>query len=201
MRRCIAQYMGRVFFALLVSFGIVTYGFAQEAAKESSTDRTATGGAQTLEDILKRQRGEKLDDSFRRNATGNADSAAAITSQLGTLGGASDAELWRALRYGSADVTVSSGGLPATVLVQDGGMRWLQWRQGPLAQYGGYLLLGTIALIVLFFLLRGKIRIDGEKTGQRITRFKAIERFGHWLLAGSFILLGVTGLILSLIHI
>ena len=28
-----------------------------------------------------------------------------------------------------------------------------------------------------------------------IVRFKAIERFAHWLLAGSFILLGITGLV------
>jgi formate dehydrogenase subunit gamma len=28
-----------------------------------------------------------------------------------------------------------------------------------------------------------------------VTRFKAIERFGHWLMAGSFVLLGITGLI------
>ena len=31
--------------------------------------------------------------------------------------------------------------------------------------------------------------------GRTVTRFKAFERFGHWLLAGSFILLGITGLI------
>ena len=41
-----------------------------------------------------------------------------------------------------------------------------------------------------------KIRIDGEKTGKTITRFSAIERFGHWLLAGSFVVLGITGLAL-----
>ena len=50
-------------------------------------------------------------------------------------------------------------------------------------------------LLAVFFLLRGRIRIDGEKTGRKIERFKAIERFGHWLLAGSFILLGITGLV------
>lgn len=74
-------------------------------------------------------------------------------------------------------------------------MRWLTLREGPLATYGGYLLLGTLAFLAVFYLLRGRIRIDGQKTGQTITRFKAFERFGHWLLAGSFILLGITGLI------
>lgn len=168
---------------------------AQETGNGDGGDRSSTGGAQTLEDILKRQRGEKIDDSFRRSATGDPDSAAGIASQLGTLGGASDPELWRALRYGSADITVSSGGEVATVLMQDGGMRWLNWRQGPLASWGGYLLLATLALLILFYLIRGRIRIDGKKTGRTITRFETIERFGHWLLAGSFILLGITGLI------
>jgi formate dehydrogenase subunit gamma len=48
--------------------------------------------------------------------------------------------------------------------------------------------------MLLFYLIRGRIRIEGEKTGNKITRFKAIERFGHWLLAGSFLVLGLTGL-------
>ncbi len=74
-------------------------------------------------------------------------------------------------------------------------MRWLEWRKGPLATYGAWLLGGTIMLLALFYLIRGRIRIDGEKTGRTITRFKAIERFGHWLLAGSFVLLGITGLL------
>ena len=128
--------------------------------------------------------------------TGDPDSAAAISEQLGTLGGASDPELWRAMRYGTADVTASSRSPGANLLVQDAGMRWLQLRDGPIPHLGGYLLLGMIAVIALFYLIRGKIRIDGEKTGRLITRFPPIERFAHWLMAGSFVLLALTGLVL-----
>ncbi|WP_299849152.1 formate dehydrogenase subunit gamma [uncultured Roseovarius sp.] len=184
--------MPRLLLSFLLSLVLCLPASAQEM---SDTDRAATGGAQTLEDILARQRGEKIDDSFRREATGNADSAAGIAAQLGTLGGASDPELWRALRYGTADITVSSGGDAARVLMQDGGMRWLQFRDGPLSVKGAGLLGGTLVFLVLFYMMRGRIRIDGEKTGRTVTRFKAIERFGHWLMAGSFILLGVTGLV------
>ena len=186
--------MFRALIVLLLSVFIASTSFAQET-NAPAPDRSATGGAQTLEDILARQRGEEIDDSFRRDATGDPDSAAGMAEQLGTLGGASDPELWRALRYNSADITSSSRGPAATVLVQDGGMRWLEFRQGPLIKYGGYLLMGTIALLALFFLTRGRIRIDGEKTGRTIERFKSVERFGHWMLAGSFILLGITGLV------
>ena len=187
--------MARLTLAFVFLIGLFFNALAQEAGNTDGIDRSSTGGAQTLEDILKRQRGEKVDDTFRRDATGNPDTAAGIASQLGTLGGASDPELWRALRYGSADIKVSSGGEVATVLMQDGGMRWLNWRKGPLASWGGYLLLATLALLVIFYLIRGRIRIDGKKTGRTVTRFETVERFGHWLLAGSFILLGITGLV------
>lgn len=173
----------------------VTAMAQERAVGEAEVRRDATGGAQTLEDILARQRGELVDDSFRRKATGDPDGAAAIAAQLGTLGGASDSEIFRALRYGSADVTVSAQGPAAGVVIQDGGMRWLEFRQGPLQVYGGYLLVATVVILALYMLWRGRIRIEGERTGETILRFTAVERFGHWLLAGSFILLGVTGLI------
>jgi len=184
--------MLRILMALLLSLSFVTLTNAQDA---DAPDRTATGGAQTLEDIMARQRGETVDDSFRSEAIGNPDSAAGVASQLGTLGGASDPELWRALRFGEANITSTSNGPAATTLIQDGGMEWLLFRQGPLLKYGSYLLGGTLLTLALFFLIRGRIRIDGEKTGNKIERFKAVERFGHWLLAGSFILLGITGLV------
>ncbi|WIY26043.1 formate dehydrogenase subunit gamma [Parasedimentitalea psychrophila] len=163
-------------------------------AAQTTPERIATGGAQTLADIMARQNGEAVDDSFRRDNTGDPDQAAALDQQLGTRGGVSDPEFWRGLRYGSADVRVSAGGEVATVLVQDGGLRWLAFRAGPLRQYGGWLLLGTMALLLVFYLLRGTIAIEGEKTGRMVMRFKAFERFGHWLLGGAFILLGITGL-------
>ncbi len=184
--------MFRALIALLLTVAFVTTATAQETA---TPDRSTTGGAQTLADIMARQKGEKVDDAFRRNKIGDPDGAAAISGQLGTLGGASDPELWRALRYGSANITASNNGPAAGILIQDGGMRWLTFREGPLLEYGSGLLGITLVLLLVFLLLRGRIRIDGEKTGRKITRFKAIERFGHWLLAGSFILLGITGLI------
>lgn len=185
----------RALLSMALCFLLALPAMAQETPDTSAPDRSATGGAQTLEDILARQRGEQVDSSFRRNATGNPEGAAGMASQLGTLGGASDAEVWRALRYGLEDVKVSAGGPEARVLIQDSGMWWLQFRRGPLATYGAWLLGGTLALLVLFYLIRGRIRIDGEKTGRTVTRFQAVERFGHWLMAGSFVVLAITGLL------
>lgn len=166
--------------------------FAQDDAVDT---RSSTGGAQTLEDILARQQGQKIDDAFRENATGEGNTVADIASQLGALGGTSDAEIFRALRYGSADVKVTASGPAANVIMQDGGMRWLEFRNGPLKNYGGYLLLGMLAFLVLFYLFRGKIMIEAGPSGVKIKRFLFSERFAHWLMAGSFMLLALTGLI------
>ncbi|WP_338549012.1 formate dehydrogenase subunit gamma [Roseovarius phycicola] len=188
--------MARILLTLILALGLAgplaAPVAAQEASQAAEPDRSATGGAQTLEDIMARQRGEKVE-NFQREE--DPDSAAAMAGQLGGLGGASDSDVWSALRYGTADVTVTSGGPEARVLIQDGGMKWLQFREGPLTTYGNWLLVGTIFVLAMFYLVRGKIMIDGEKTGRTVTRFKFIERFAHWLMAGSFIILGITGLL------
>lgn len=126
----------------------------------AAIDRSATGGAQTLEDVLARQANAKVDSSFRSQNDGSDAVGAVTTNQLGTLGGASDPELWRALRYGSADMTLSTRTPESLEIIQDTGMAWLAFRAGPLREYGGSALLGVTALLVLFYLVRGRIMID-----------------------------------------
>ncbi|WP_093359368.1 formate dehydrogenase subunit gamma [Tropicimonas isoalkanivorans] len=157
--------------------------------------RQETGGAQTREDIMARQRGQQIDDTFRRTATGDPANAAAITGQLGTLGGVSDAEMWRALRYDEASTDATSRGPATNVLIQDGGMWWLEFREDVIAKWGGWLLLGMIGVLAVFYLIRGRVPIVGEKTGRKILRFGSIDRFAHWLTAGSFVMLAITGLV------
>ena len=53
---------------------------------------------------------------------------------------------------------------------------------------------GMIAILTLFYLIRGKIMVDRGLSGHKIERFKWIERFGHWTLASTFIVLALTGL-------
>lgn len=183
----------RIILTLILSLCLALPLAAQDTTSPAP-DRTATGGAQTLEDIMARQRGEQIDDAFRRDDTGDPAQAAGINDQLGTLGGVSDPELWRALRYNKSNVTVSGGGEVGKVLVQPGGIMWYEFRKGPLTQWGMGLLGATIVLLAVFFLLRGRIRLDEPLTGHFVIRFKTVERFAHWLLAGSFILLGITGI-------
>lgn len=109
------------------------------------------------------------------------------------LGTASDADLWRAVR-GGVQGTVSIPDKKAGQLIQSEGDNWRAFRNGPLANYGTWALLGIVVLLALFFALRGRIRIEHGFAGVTITRFALIERVGHWLLGGSFIILAITGL-------
>ena len=54
-----------VFFALILSFSL---SLTAPAMAQQAGDRAATGGAQTLEDILARQRGEKVEGRQRSPA-------------------------------------------------------------------------------------------------------------------------------------
>jgi len=63
-----------------------------------------------------------------------------------------------------------------------------------LPTYGGYLLLGMLGLIVLFYLVRGKVRIEGGRSGKTLVRFGGFSRFVHWLTAFSFVILALSGL-------
>lgn len=182
--------MHRVFAALIAVLLMALPLSAQD------DPRAATGGAQTLEDIMARQAAQAMDDSFRSDNLGQGNALPPVEGPLGTRGAASDPDLWRALRYNKADITTQSRHPSGTVLVQDSGMDWLDFRSGPVRTYGGYLLLGMLALLTVFYVLRGKIMIDGELSGKTIQRFKFIERFAHWLLGGSFIVLAITGLVL-----
>ena len=109
------------------------------------------------------------------------------------LGTASDAEIWRAVRRGIQG-NVSIPDKQAGVMIQSEGENWRAWRNGPITTGGAWGMLGTIGLLALFFVVRGRVRIEAGPSGKSIERFSEIERFAHWLSAVSFILLALTGL-------
>jgi formate dehydrogenase subunit gamma len=110
-----------------------------------------------------------------------------------SLGTTSDTELWRAVRSGTTG-NVSIPDKKAGTLIQSEGELWRALKNGPVALYGSWALLGVVVVLCLFFALRGRIRIEHGRSDKTITRFKAVERFGHWLTAVSFVILGLTGL-------
>ncbi|MFC6854788.1 formate dehydrogenase subunit gamma [Marivibrio halodurans] len=109
------------------------------------------------------------------------------------LGTTSDADFWRQIRRGVSGVsqqTHQAGGR----LIQSSGDNWRAVRNGPVSRYGVWLLIGAVALLAVFFALRGRIRIEHGPAGTTIERFAPIERVAHWLTAGSFVILAITGL-------
>ena len=111
----------------------------------------------------------------------------------GHLGTSSDAQIWRAVRQGIRG-NVSIPDKQAGVLIQSEGDNWRAWRNGPITTGGVWGILGMIGLLALFFVIRGRIRIEAGPSGKSIERFNEIERFAHWMTAVSFILLALTGL-------
>jgi formate dehydrogenase subunit gamma len=82
----------------------------------------------------------------------------------------------------------------ASVLVQPAGRTWDYFHEVLLHWGGAIVILGTIALLGLAYIIMGRIRIAEGRSGRKILRFKAFERFSHWLTAVSFVILGLTGL-------
>lgn len=97
---------------------------------------------------------------------------------------------------GTGEVRATNAGPAAEVLIQERGIGWLQFREGPLVRYGVGLLVAVAALLAIFYVLKGRVDLHGQPSGRTVKRFNILERSAHWLLAGSFLLLGVTGLLL-----
>jgi formate dehydrogenase subunit gamma len=83
------------------------------------------------------------------------------------------------------------------VIEQPQGREWRLFHEVYLQWIGGVVILGAIAVLLLFFFIRGVIRIEGGRSGRTIQRFNVVERLTHWTIAISFVILGLTGLNIS----
>jgi formate dehydrogenase subunit gamma len=82
----------------------------------------------------------------------------------------------------------------ASVLMQPAGRRWDYFHEITLHRMGAIVILGMVALLAVAYLILGRIRISGGRSGKKVQRFSSFERFSHWLTAVSFVVLGLTGL-------
>src|SRR5215831_14285124 len=102
------------------------------------------------------------------------------------------AETWRDVRSGKEEYT-SIKGRETGVLVQTYGETWRQLKNGWVT-----LIAAVVLLIGAFYRWKGSIKVHGAPTGRLIRRFTPFERYVHWVVAISFSILGVTGLIIML---
>ncbi len=80
------------------------------------------------------------------------------------------------------------------VIEQPAGRNWREFHEVTLPRLGAIAILGMLAVLVVFYLVRGMVRLEGGRTGRKIIRFNGFERFVHWMTASCFIVLGITGL-------
>lgn len=105
---------------------------------------------------------------------------------------AAEAELMRQLT-GRASIPDTQ----AATLIQPAGREWRDFHNRTLAWVGGVAVLGIVGVLGVFFFSRGRIRIEGGPSGQTIQRFNIFERANHWMVASTFIILGLSGLNLT----
>lgn len=80
------------------------------------------------------------------------------------------------------------------VLEQPAGHEWRAFRTVTLLWIGGIAILGMLALLTIYYLWHGAVRIEAGRSGRTILRFSVFERFVHWLTAFAFVILAITGL-------
>jgi formate dehydrogenase subunit gamma len=85
----------------------------------------------------------------------------------------------------------------AANLIQPAGRDWRDFHRGKLPWIGGIAILGMLAVLVVFLMVRGRIPLQRGFSGRTILRFAGFERFIHWLTASCFIILALSGLNVS----
>ncbi len=85
----------------------------------------------------------------------------------------------------------------AASLIQPAGRDWRDFQRSKLPVIGGVAIIGMLALLAIFLMVRGRIRLDRGFSGATLLRFAGFERFIHWLTASCFIVLALSGLNIS----
>ncbi|TMK18153.1 MAG: formate dehydrogenase subunit gamma, partial [Alphaproteobacteria bacterium] len=82
----------------------------------------------------------------------------------------------------------------ACTIEQPAGRDWRHFHQVTLRWIGAISILGMLAILVVFYLVRGMVRIESGRSGRVLVRFSAFERFVHWMTASCFVILAISGL-------
>ncbi|MCU7893199.1 MAG: hypothetical protein KZQ78_17075 [Candidatus Thiodiazotropha sp. (ex Ustalcina ferruginea)] len=108
------------------------------------------------------------------------------------------AELWRDVRQRDRLINSTSqvNGVDSGVLINANGDRWRKFRMQQLIPVGGYLLVGIVIALALFYMIRGKVAIVGGESAKKLLRYTNYEQLIHWFIASIFLFLAVSGLII-----
>ena len=84
----------------------------------------------------------------------------------------------------------------SSVLIQRSGQQWRLIRNGIITVYGGWLLAIAFFGVIAMYTLKGSIKLHAPLSGVKIKRFNGFDRLVHWTMAGSFLALAFTGLMI-----
>jgi formate dehydrogenase subunit gamma len=108
-----------------------------------------------------------------------------------------NAPVWREVRSGQSPYTNSTvKGRETEVLVQSWGETWRQIRNGPVTFWGGWLVVAVALAIAALYFTKGTVELHDKPTGRVIRRFTPLEQVAHWCMGISFVVLGISGLIM-----
>jgi formate dehydrogenase subunit gamma len=82
----------------------------------------------------------------------------------------------------------------ACTIEQPAGRDWRHFHEVTLRWIGAIAIIGVLALLLLFYLIRGTVRLESGRSGRVLVRFSAFERLVHWMTAACFVILAVSGL-------
>lgn len=107
-----------------------------------------------------------------------------------------NAPMWREVRKEGQEHYTSVKGRETGVLVQSAGDTWRRIRNGPVTFYGGWLVVIVCLIIAALYFGKGPIKLHDKPTGRVVQRFTPMEQVVHWCTAISFVVLGLSGLIM-----
>jgi formate dehydrogenase subunit gamma len=129
-------------------------------------------------------------------AAGVAQAQGDTQQQRGIDQPGNNAPVWRDVRKEGQQHYTSLPGREMGVLVQSAGETWRQIRNGPVTFYGGWLVVVVMLILAAIYFTKGPVKLHDKVTGRKIERFTLAERWAHWVMGISFVVLGITGLIL-----
>jgi formate dehydrogenase subunit gamma len=108
-----------------------------------------------------------------------------------------NAPVWREIRGGQMQYTTTSAqGRETGILVQSWGETWRQIRNGPVTFWGGWLVVLVALILAAFYFAKGPVKLHDKPSGRILQRFTPIEQIAHWCMAISFVVLGISGLVM-----
>lgn len=179
---------------------------AEQGASTTGAPASGASGAPSVQDILAartelmRDRTKTGTEAFPALAAGDFQ----INTGTPASGNPGDVQRWLADKPGGDLLKdrgriVGDSSLPyknAASFEQEQGRDWRRFHNDQVRYGGGWLIFGSIFALAFFLVIRGRVEVVEGFSGQKVLRFGGIERANHWMTATSFVLMGLTGLII-----